>query len=58
MQRLRTAYDTFRVHRARVHNTWTLAAMENAFLADIGISRAEIHFPARASRQVHSRAAG
>ena len=43
--RLKAAYVSFRSNRTRVRNTWTLAAMENAFLKDIGVSRVEIDFP-------------
>jgi uncharacterized protein YjiS (DUF1127 family) len=44
---LRTVYNAFSRNRTRVRNTWTLAAMENDFLKDIGVSRVEIHFPVR-----------
>jgi uncharacterized protein YjiS (DUF1127 family) len=44
---LRAAYVSFSSNRARFRNTWALAAMENAFLKDIGTSRVEIHFPVR-----------
>ena len=42
---LRAAYGSFSSNRTRVRNTWALAAMENAFLKDIGINRVEIDFP-------------
>ena len=43
--RLRATHVSFRSNRTRVRNAWTLAAMGNAFLNDIGISRVEIDFP-------------
>jgi uncharacterized protein YjiS (DUF1127 family) len=44
---LRAVYNAFSSSRTRVRNTWILAAMENDFLKDIGVSRVEIHFPVR-----------
>jgi uncharacterized protein YjiS (DUF1127 family) len=44
---LRSAYASFSRNRSRYRNTWILAAMENAFLQDIGMSRVEIQFPVR-----------
>ena len=51
VSRIRAAYRSLRDHRTRIRAGRNLAAMEDAFLKDIGISRAEIHYSfARRSR--------
>ena len=51
VSRIRAAYRSLRDHRTRIRAGRNLAAMEDAFLRDIGISRAEIHYSvARGSR--------
>ena len=44
VSRIRAAYRSLRDHRTRIRAGRNLAAMEDAFLKDIGISRAEIHY--------------
>jgi uncharacterized protein YjiS (DUF1127 family) len=44
LSRIRAAYHSLRDHRTRIRVARTLAAMEDTFLRDIGISRAEIHY--------------
>jgi uncharacterized protein YjiS (DUF1127 family) len=41
--RMRAAYQAFRDYRVRRSAVWTLAAMDDALLKDIGIGRSEIH---------------
>jgi uncharacterized protein YjiS (DUF1127 family) len=51
VSKIRAAYRSLRDHRTRIRASRHLAAMEDAFLKDIGISRAEIHYSvARRSR--------
>jgi uncharacterized protein YjiS (DUF1127 family) len=44
VSRIRAAYRSLRDDRTRMRAGRNLAAMEDAFLKDIGISRAEIHY--------------
>ena len=44
VSRIRAAYRSLRDHRTRIRGGRNLAAMEDAFLKDIGISRAEIYY--------------
>ena len=54
VSRIRAAYRSLRDHRTRIRAGRNLAAMEDAFLWDIGISRAEIHYSV-ARRSSHCR---
>ena len=44
VSRIRAACRSLWDHRTRIRAGRNLAAMEDAFLRDIGISRAEIHY--------------
>jgi uncharacterized protein YjiS (DUF1127 family) len=59
VSRIVAAYRSLRDHKTHIRVARNLAAMEDAFLRDIGISRAEIHYPvAGGLRHSLQRAAG
>ncbi|WP_353646897.1 DUF1127 domain-containing protein [Mesorhizobium sp. WSM2239] len=55
---MRAAYRSFRSYRARRLAERTLAAMEDALLKDIGISRSEIDAVVRGLKPGHEDKAG
>jgi uncharacterized protein YjiS (DUF1127 family) len=58
MSRMRAAYRSFRDYRVRRLAERTLAAMEDAHLKDIGISRSEIGAVVHGLRHGHEDKAG